>query len=155
MEEVRQTESTWNKDRAFALSRSLWRDFGPLIVGAVVLIVVLVGGWSLFKKSASLPNETVIDQQASSDITLPESTINLGSSPQPIGGTSPSASSGPAATPTPTPTAKPSPTPVAVAKVETKGGQLPKTGPEVLYSLASLVSVAGGYLLHKKAKKFI
>jgi hypothetical protein len=170
MEEVRQTTTTeettnWDRDRAFTLTRALWRDFGPLVVGALVLIVVLVGGWTLFKKTnTQTPSqeETIVDQQAASDVTLPESTINLG----PVGGS---------ATPTPTPTATPTSTkgniaqatptatPSYIAMGDTKGGQpavqtgkggqnLPKTGPEVLYGLVSLASISGGYFLLKKSK---
>lgn len=134
-----------NKEKFLKLSQVLWRDFGPLIIGALVLIVVLVGGWSLFKKSSSnTPTETVIDQTSSSDVVLPESTINLSGSPQPIGG------NGSTPKPSPTPTPK-----VATETAATKGEQLPKTGPELTFVLLSLSAIAGGYLLFKKANRIL
>lgn len=147
-----QPENTFeeNRQKFTKLVQVLWRDFGPLVIGALVLIVVLVGGWSLFKKGSTSPQETVIEQ-TDSNVTLPESTINLAGSPQPIGGNgstpSPSPSASPKQSPTPTPK-------IATETAQTKGGQLPQTGPRET-AIVSLVAIAAGFLLFKKAHKLL
>src|SRR3989344_4963526 len=153
MEEQVRHESTEtrfvdNRERYTKLASVIWRDFGPLIVGALVLVLVLVGGWTLFRNSqpSQEPQEVVLDSQTSTDIVLPESTINLSPSPSPVGGTeaspSPSASASPKGT-----TTKGAQPIVATDTAMTKGGQLPQTGPESVIFLGSSTALAYGFYL--------
>lgn len=145
--------NTFNREGALKLAQNLWRDFGPLFVGALVLVIVLVGGWTLFKNSQTdTPQDVVLDTQTTgTEIVLPESTINLSATPTPQGGDE---------SPSPTPSAVPSPTPKVVAKkveslavaTSTKG-ELPKTGPEIALFAFFASLIGTGFALHKYSSK--
>lgn len=145
MDEEIRTEKSVYLEKA----KNLWNDFGPLVLGAIVLLVVLAGAWYLWKNRAIQQAEapTVIQEQEAQknpEAYLPASQIKF-----------------PEATPTPTatPSPLPSPSPRVVAQTKSaikntsKGEQLPKTGlPEILL-IISAASVAGGALLKKFSKR--
>ncbi|TSC88217.1 MAG: cell wall anchor domain-containing protein [Microgenomates group bacterium Gr01-1014_5] len=170
----------FDRDRYSALSRAVWRDFGPLIMGALVLLVVFVGGWYLWSKSqdtAEEPSSIVIEEtgQDGLEVSLPTSEITIPGFASPR----PSASPAPTASATPSPKPSVSPTPTAVAKggpvstgqggpkvatgtatkggpVSTgvgQGGQLPKTGPETALILLFTSLTGAGFALHKLSKR--
>lgn len=140
------TQTTYT-DRA----KGIWRDFGPLLVGLLVLLVVIAGGWYLWRNRIQpASNEVVLDEQTQNGNTSlsnsPEAQLSFGN-PTPT----PSAYASPAPSPTPTPK--------AVAIGTTKGGQavkttkggekLPQTGiPLVIPALFSLTTLAGVSLRH-------
>ena len=142
-----ETPNTFNSEGALKLVQSLWRDFGPLLVGALVLIVVLVGGWTLFKKSQTdTPQDVILDTQTTgTEIVLPESVINLSATPTPQGGDE---------SPTPSPTPK-----IVAKKVESSTiaastkGELPKTGPEITLFAFFASLIGTGFALHKYSSK--
>jgi len=150
----------FDRDRYSALSRAVWRDFGPLIMGALVLLVVFVGGWYLWSKSQRVdePASIVIEEigEDGLDVSLPTSEITIPGFASP----KPSASPAPTASATPKPSV--SPTPAAVAKgkdpqvatgTATKGGQLPKTGLPLAQILFFTALPGVGFALHKLSKK--
>jgi len=150
----------FDRDRYSALSRAVWRDFGPLIMGALVLLVVFVGGWYLWSKSQRVdePASIVIEEigEDGLDVSLPTSEITIPGFASP----KPSASPAPTASATPKPSV--SPTPAAVAKgkdpqvatgTATKGGQLPKTGLPLAQILFFTALPGIGFALHKLSKR--
>ena len=159
----------FDRDRYSALSRAVWRDFGPLIMGALVLLVVFVGGWYLWSKSQRVdePASIVIEEigEDGLDVSLPTSEITIPGFASP----KPSASPAPTASATPKPSVSPSP--AAVAKSETKvangtatkggpvstgvgqGGQLPKTGLPLAQILFFTALPGIGFALHKLSKR--
>lgn len=140
------------QDRA----REIWSDFGPLILGALVLVIILGGGYYLWKSKQPTEQPAVtVERDSEREIVekLPVSEINLSTgeaTPVPT----------PTVLPTVTPTPSPTTTPVVVAKggVETKdkvtkGGQkLPATGLSVLPIVFSLSLLGGGLTLRKLSK---
>lgn len=174
-EEVRQTEEKrtyFDRDRYSALSRAIWRDFGPLIMGALVLLIVLGGGWYLWNRTRTVEQEpTIIVEENGEEVSLPTSEITI------PGAASPRPSVVPTSTPSPAPTGtpsglgagastspKPSSTPAALAQAKgapqvtagpamTKGGKLPQTGlPFAQVALFSLLPGVG-FALHKLSKR--
>ncbi len=158
----------FDRDRYSALSRAVWRDFGPLIMGALVLLVVFVGGWYLWSKSQRVaePSSIVIEEtgEDGQEVSLPTSEITIPGFASPR----PSASPSPIASATPSP--KPSPSLAAVAKggpvstgqggpkvatgtALTKGGQLPKTGLPLAQILFFTALPGVGFALRKLSKK--
>lgn len=131
--------------------KAIWSDFGPFIVGIMVLLLVLGGVWYLWSKRSEIRNAadtTVVLDQNTPEGTVPLSQVTLG---------------GTESTPTPSPIASPSvtPTPKVVAgtftkgdatnSAATKGGQLPKTGfPELALGFGSLATLASGIYLRRK-----
>lgn len=133
-----QKQSSFDMDRVNALSRAIWRDFGPLIMGALVLAVVLSGGWYLWQNSKSVENAPVVieeTQELGDTILLPTSEITI------PGGLAQSS-------PTPAPPVSPAPSTSAQAK----GGTLPKTGLPLSQILALASLPIAGVLLKKLVK---
>lgn len=150
----------FDRDRYSALSRAVWRDFGPLIMGALVLLIVFIGGWYLWSKSQRVaePTSIVIEEigEDGLEVSLPTSEITIPGFASP----KPSISPTPVASATPSP--KPSASPAAVAKGEpkvatnttlTKGGQLPKTGLPLAQILFFTALPGVGFALHKLSKR--
>lgn len=125
-------------------ARSIWEDFGPFIVGILVLLLVLGGVWYLWSKRAQVSNDTATVIEETTGGTVPLSTLSF------------------SGTPTPTPTIAPSPKPTPGPKVvnvesSTSGstkGELPKTGfAENLFAAVSILITGAGVYLRKFAKK--
>lgn len=134
-------------------ARGIWRDFGPLLVGLLVLIVVLAGGWYLWKNRVQPAGEELAVEEAEEEISfnnVPEAELSLGPTPPPtaVAGATPS--------PSPSPTASPTGSPRALAQNGTKGGQptngakggqLPQTGiPFAIPAIFTLSALGGLYL---------
>lgn len=134
-------------------ARGFWQDFGPLVLGVAVFLVILAGGWYLWKNSIQtrLQPPTVTEEELDEALggladstTVPQSEVTLPSTATPTPTPAPSA--------TPSYGALPSATPKVVA--QTKGGQpaeLPKSGPEL--ALLPFALVGAGALLRKLFKK--
>ena len=163
----------FDRDRYSALSRAVWRDFGPLIMGALVLLVVFVGGWYLWSKSQRVaePTSIVIEEigEDGQEVSLPTSEITIPgfASPKPSAFPSPVASAIPSPKPSPSPAitntkgnAKGEPK-VATGTTLTKGGpvstgqggQLPKTGLPLAQILFFTALPGLGFALHKLSKR--
>lgn len=129
------------KERA----QRIWTEFGPLILGAIILLVIVGGGWYVWRSrtvtiaptATPLPQSEVVEN-------LPSSQINL------------------AETPSPEPTIAPTPTPAVVVEAKaktpsatvkkTKGG-LPATGAPTNIAFISVALVIGGLFLRKTSKR--
>lgn len=174
-EPTEEKRTYFDRDRYSALSRAIWRDFGPLIMGALVLLVVLGGGWYLWSRSQQAPEETaVVIEENGQDISLPTSEITIpgAASPKPT----PTPGASPSPSPSPSVSPKPSPSPSALAMANgtngakgqpaspaggpqvtngttTKGGQLPKTGLPFAQIFLFSALPGLGLALHKLSKK--
>ncbi|MBI3289995.1 hypothetical protein HYZ78_01205 [Candidatus Microgenomates bacterium] len=129
------------------VTRTRWKntlsDYGPTILGIVIVILIIVVGWSFFQsraKKATVPMPSSIAQVTPSPIATtadqPSARLNLGSA-EPL-----PAQAG--ATPQPSASASAS---------TTKGGvsKLPETGfPLLPLAIASLGMIATGFYLRRK-----
>lgn len=142
---------TFDRDRATALTRAIWRDFGPLIMGALVLLLVLVGGWYFWNRTRgnAQPSPVVVEEtDENGQVSLPTSEITIPgqASPRPTPSASPTGSPRPSASPSALAKGTPQ---VATGTAATKGGQLPKTGLSLL-PIAFFTALSGtGFVLHK------
>jgi hypothetical protein len=149
-----------NRTTILERGRSVWEDFGPFIVGILVLLVVLGGVWYLWnKRTQGTDTATVISENQMSGGTVPLSSLSLSTTPSPVASVAPTAS--PVASPKPTPSGAPQVVNVTKGGVEstqsatTKGG-LPKTGfAEDLLAVFSLSLLGAGFYLRKLANKII
>lgn len=99
-----------------------WKDYGPPILGAIIVLLILVGGWQLWRNRTQEP-------QQNAQVVQEEQT---GAEEE-------------AATPTP------SPIPTTTNTEGGQVGQLPETGfPLPVAAGASLLSVLAGWRLRKK-----
>ncbi|HBL52112.1 MAG: hypothetical protein A3D24_00110 [Candidatus Blackburnbacteria bacterium RIFCSPHIGHO2_02_FULL_39_13] len=125
--------------------QKVWTDFGPLILGAMVLLVIVGGGWYIWRsRTVTIPTPT---PSGTVEIVedLPSSEINLAETPEP------------SVTPTPVASATPPATPVVVAKggqpSDTTKGGLPATGAPIAPIIFSAALLATGFVLRKTSKK--
>lgn len=147
MNEQNQPENRNSQTNFVEQGKAVWNDFGPFIVGILVLLLVLGGVWYLWSKRNQIRNTgdtTIVLDQTTPEGSVPLSQVTFGTAQ---------------ASPTPSPSVTPKPKVVdgkitktdATVSGESKGGQLPKTGfPEVAFSLASLATLAGGFYLRRK-----
>ncbi len=148
-----------NRTTIVERGKSIWEDFGPFIVGIVVLLVVLGGVWYLWSKRAEMNTDTssVLSENQNTGGTVPLSQLSLNNSPTPVATIAPSPS--PLVSPKATPSGAPEVVNMTKGGLEstasgtTKGG-LPQTGfAENLLGGLFLAMAGAGFYLRKLAGK--